>query len=143
MRKKPEICGAALFLMATGLIFILHGELPPIHWALRGKRLGYHMSQSVVTSVPDDEVRIDMQLQDTQITVVVCSPYNDPLMLDGLRVRLRGLEDTNTEGIDRIRMVEYHADENRAVVVFDRILPGRYLATVYDRVQVAGISRKR
>ncbi|MBU0969412.1 MAG: carboxypeptidase regulatory-like domain-containing protein [Proteobacteria bacterium] len=108
--------------------------LPHISWIVQGKRLGYKLSETKVTAIPEENLRIDMALQDTKLTVVVNTPYNDPEMLAGLKVRLQGLKDSNTAGIDRIRTVEYQAAQNQAVVVFDKILPGSYLTTVADMV---------
>jgi hypothetical protein len=108
--------------------------LPHVHWLLRAKRLGYRMSETKVTAVPKDDARIDMVLQDTKLTVVVETPYKDQALTTGLKVRLQGLKDTNTAGIDRTRTVTHETDKNRAVVVFDKILPGNYLMTVNDTV---------
>ncbi len=109
--------------------------LPPVHWNVQGKRLGYNVSTHLVTALPQETLRIDMTLQNTALTVVVDTPYHDPEMLSGLEVRLQGLKDSNTAGIDRTRTVTYEADKNRAVAVFDKILPGNYLATVNDTVE--------
>ncbi|MCK9275023.1 MAG: carboxypeptidase regulatory-like domain-containing protein [Syntrophales bacterium] len=109
--------------------------LPPVHWNVQGKRLGYNVKTALVTALPQENLRIDMTLQNTALTVVVDTPYHDPEMLDGLEVRLQGLKDSNTAGIDRVRAVIYEADNNRAVAIFDKILPGNYLATVNDTVE--------
>ena len=113
---------------------VLFEGLPHVHWRLRGKRLGYALSETTVESLPNDVVRINMALQDTQLTVIVSSPYNDPDMLVGLKVRLQGLKDSNTAGINRIRSVVHETEKDRAVVVFDKLLPGNYLMTVDDSV---------
>ncbi len=122
--------------MAGKVIFT---GLPPINWIVQGKRLGYRLSETAVVADPSaqlvpNELRLDMALQDTKLTVVINTPYNDPEMLAGLKVRLQGLKDSNTEGINRIGTAGYEAEKRRAVVMFDRILPGTYSVTVDDRV---------
>ncbi len=114
--------------------------LPPIHYLIEGKRLGYHLSTVQVTTdanaqlVPSD-LRLDMQLMDTRITAVFNSPYQDPEMLVGLKARLQGMKNSNTEGIDRLGTITYQAARSRAVAVFDKILPGNYRLTVNDSVE--------
>ncbi|MBN2060195.1 MAG: carboxypeptidase regulatory-like domain-containing protein [Deltaproteobacteria bacterium] len=109
--------------------------LPQVHLKIRGKRLGYNMAEKLVTALPEDNLTVNMTLQNTALTMVVDTPYHDPEMIEGLEVRLQGLKDSNTEGIDRIRTVKYQADEGRAVVIFDRILPGNYIAKANGTVK--------
>ena len=113
--------------------------LPAIPWQLTGKRLGYNPGQYLVGVDGDDKltstaVTLNMELQSTQITVLIETPYRDPELAKGLKVRLQGLADTNTAGIDRTRTVQYQVDKDRAVVIFDKILPGNYLLSVNDQV---------
>ncbi len=114
-------------------------DLPAVYWRISGKRLGYMLSEMLVTTdananlVPD-QLTLNMQLEPTQLSVVIHTPYNDPEMLQGLKVRLQGLKHTNTEGIDRTCEVVYDAVEHSARVLFDRLLPGTYLVSVDDIV---------
>jgi hypothetical protein len=106
--------------------------LPPIDYIIRSKRLGYMPAEGWVRVdgdaqlIPSDPT-LYMVLQATELTVVVDTPYHDPEMLDGLDVRLQGLKNSNTEGIDRTETVKLKpvADANRAEVFFDNLLPGR------------------
>ncbi|MFC1858790.1 carboxypeptidase-like regulatory domain-containing protein, partial [Thermodesulfobacteriota bacterium] len=121
--------------MATKVRF---SRLVPITWEIRGKRLGYHVTQVYVTSdinaqLETSELTLNMVLQDTQITAVFNSVYNDPEMLAGLKATLQGLKDTNTAGIERQATVVFN--NNRAEAVFDKILPGTYRITLNDTAE--------
>lgn len=108
--------------------------LPPIHYLVEGKRMGYRVSTFHVKTdaqaqlVPKD-FRLDMALMDTRITAVFKSPYNHPQMLAGMKVRLQGMKNSNTEGIDRTADISYEAAKDRAVALFDKLLPGNYRLT--------------
>lgn len=60
---------------------VLFTGLPPVHYVVHGKRLGYRLSEAVVETnaqarlVPED-LRIDMTLLNTALTVVVDTPYH-------------------------------------------------------------------
>ncbi len=114
--------------------------LPPIDWTIDSKRLGYALQRRLITTdaaaqlvydnATEKSIRVDMTLLPTKLTVVVDSDYDDRQMLnDKITVRIQGLKDTNTAGIDRQGKVVYDASENRSAVEFDRILPGKYRVT--------------
>jgi len=114
--------------------------LPPIDWMIGCKRLGYEPGNRHIRTgndakfIYDDagtmSVRVNMSMLDTRLTVVLDSDYQDRKMLDGkITVRIQGLMDTNTAGIDRQGKVTYNNTLDRAEIEFDRILPGTYRLT--------------
>ncbi len=113
--------------------------LPPVHWLVTGKRLGYEPASVRITTDAGDQLvpsvaRLDMALMDTKLTAVLTSPYEDAAMLDGIQVRLQGLANSNTEGIDRKVAAAHDAANDRTVAAFDRLLPGTYRLVVNGAV---------
>ena len=105
--------------------------LPPIHYLVEGKRLGYrlstfHVKTDHTAQLEPSDFRLNMALMNTRITAVLQSPYNNPKMLAGMVVRLQGMKNSNTEGIDRTVAIDYEAAKDRAVAIFDKLLPGNY-----------------
>ena len=122
--------------------------LPPIDWMIDCKRLGYEPKNRHIRT--DDQarffyddaakksIRVDMVMLDTRLSVAVDSDYRDRKMLGGkITVKIQGLKDTNTAGIEREGTVTYDAAKDRAEVEFDRILPGTY------RLTAAGTTQKK
>lgn len=113
--------------------------LPPIHWRLTGKRLGYQPGTVLITTdaqaqlVPS-EPRLDLTLMNTRLVAVLSSPYNDPQMLHGMNVRLQGLPNSSTEGIDRKANAVYDDILAETTATFDRLLPGTYRLAINDVV---------
>ncbi|OQX07408.1 MAG: hypothetical protein BWK80_49505, partial [Desulfobacteraceae bacterium IS3] len=111
-------------------------KLIPVHYAIKGKRLGYRMGEYLVKTKDaqfvdvngqvTDEITLNMTLLNTRMTVVLESVYNDPEMMAGLPVIIQGLAGTNTEGIERLVNTAYNAETKRAEAFFDKLLPGSY-----------------
>ncbi len=64
------------------------------------------------------------------MTVILFSPYEDRFFMQGLEVRVQGLKDTNTEGIDRTQVADPVHINFPDYRTFDNLLPGRYRITV-------------
>lgn len=116
------------------------GRLPPIVYLIEAKRLGYRSTDLFVhpdgqAQFPPGEIRVDLPLLDTRITVVLDSPYHDPEVVDGLKVQLAGLEKSNTEGILREETARFSPDNQRTTAVFERLLPGRYRIMAHGQGQ--------
>lgn len=114
--------------------------LPPVHWEIRGKRLGYYLSSKFVVTdgdanlvyedPGDKSINLNMDIMPTTLTIVAKSVYNAPAMYDdALIVRIQGLAGTNTEGIDREMTFLYNEDKDRSEAIFEKILPGSYRVT--------------
>ena len=114
--------------------------LPPIDWMIDCKRLGYepknrHIrtdvnAQFFYDNTDEKSIRFDMVMLDTRLSVAVDSDYRDRKMLGGtITVRIQGLKDTNTAGIEREGTVTYNQELDVAEVEFDNILPGTYRLT--------------
>jgi hypothetical protein len=111
--------------------------LPAISWFARTKRLGYWPYEAAINPHPTTGELIDTHtlrpaLRSNKMWLVLKHPYADRDVLHTLRMRVQGLEDTNTTGIDfentwyyfwnGTHYFEWHTLYN--------MLPGRYKLTV-------------
>jgi hypothetical protein len=97
--------------------------LPSIPWRVRTKRLGYTpIEQIIQPSELDGTVTLRIEAELRSLSIQLTSPYTNVAVYAGVPVRLEGLTNSNTQGIDRLLATGVPADRR----VFDNLLPGRY-----------------
>ena len=113
--------------------------LPPVRWQLQAKRLGYTTEETIIEPqgglLPDRSV--DLVINDTVLEIELESVYRLLDILAGAKVRLVGLNDSNTEGIEREQSAQ--VAEGRVVARFENLLPGRYWVHVVHEKTVNGL----
>ncbi len=92
-------------------------------------RLGYEPKEIILT--PDANghfaaVQESLALQPTKVKVVFESPYDSTDALEGAKVLLKGVRDSNAEGIERETDATVEEDGQTVSALFENLLPGRY-----------------
>ncbi|MEM7391245.1 MAG: carboxypeptidase-like regulatory domain-containing protein, partial [Verrucomicrobiota bacterium] len=107
-------------------------RLPAIAWTIETRKLGY--APGGLTIFPDGAgdlpapVLVPVTINPTVLEVVLTSPYDEPMMMDGVDVELTGLADSNTEDIKRL--VPAMVETGIVKSVFMGLLPGKYEVNV-------------
>ncbi|HVR35541.1 MAG TPA: carboxypeptidase-like regulatory domain-containing protein, partial [Methylomirabilota bacterium] len=112
-------------------------DLAPVNYVLSIGRLGYTAKEIQIEAGPDGtftEVNETLELEPTELKVVLESPYKTVDAVKNAKIILRGILDSHSEGIERELTSEIEAgDEERVSALFENLLPGRYwLHTVHE-----------
>ena len=110
--------------------------LPALTWRASTKRLGYHPFNALL--VPDDAgtlpalTTLRPALRSNKFFLTLTQPYTNRNLMQGLRVRVQGLEDTNTEGVDFTNPTVFFDGVNFRWDwhTIQNLLPGRYRLSV-------------
>lgn len=109
--------------------------LPALIWKAETRRLGYNPDHRLIA--PDGGGNLPAittlrpTLRSNKFFTVLDHPYADPRVLQGLKVRVKGLLDTNTEGVDfPNNLVFYDGVYHWNWHTLYNLIPGRYLLTV-------------
>jgi hypothetical protein len=110
--------------------------LPALTWRATTKRLGYHSFNALIPPGPGGALpaltTLRPALRSNKFFLTLTHPYIDARVLQGLRVRVQGLKDTNTEGVDFANAqvffdgAAFHWDWH---TLFN-LVPGRYRLSV-------------
>jgi len=104
-------------------------KLAPIRWKIEAGRMGYAAVTSLVSPNANGTFQpqtLELQLKPTKVKVVVASPYQTGNAVKGANVRLQGIRNSNTEGIERDLEAQADAAGHTASATFANLLPGRY-----------------
>lgn len=109
--------------------------LPALTWCATTKRLGYNPDNAVL--VPDGGGNLPAvttlrpTLRSNKFWVALEHPYADPRVLQGLKIRVQGLLDTNTEGVHFLNAyVFYDGAFHWQWHTLYNLIPGRYRVSV-------------
>jgi hypothetical protein len=110
--------------------------LPALRWRATTKRLGYHAHQALLT--PDATgalpalTTLRPALRTNKFFLTLTQPYTHRNLLQGLRVRVQGLVDTHTEGVDFQNNIVFFDGVNFRWDwhTLHRLVPGRYRLSV-------------
>ncbi len=104
-------------------------KLAPVRWQVQVKKLGYELFTTIVSpnvAGAFDDLDVTLALhEETQVRVVLQSPYADPVMIAGAYVFLEGVKGTHTEGVGRFVPAAVGPD-GAVESLFERLVPGRY-----------------
>ncbi|MBI2926295.1 MAG: carboxypeptidase regulatory-like domain-containing protein [Verrucomicrobia bacterium] len=103
--------------------------LPPVAYRLRAKRLGFQPFTELIPPTALNNAtahEVTLALEPRSLTVTLRSPYANSNILADVEVRLTGLKDTNTEGIDRTQTTGTRPNQR----TFENLLPGTYSLAV-------------
>ncbi len=113
-------------------------HLPSIPWRVRTKRLGYAPREQVILPGElDGVVTVPIEAELRTLAVTLTSHYTNQAVYVGVPVRLEGLTNSNTEGIERILTNGTPASRR----VFADLLPGRYRLSAEGSPEVNDIVR--
>ncbi len=117
------------------------GSMPPVSYRVVVGRLGYVTKEVEVSPKPDgtfDPVEVAVELEPTKVRTVLSSPYRTSDAVNNATVRLRGIRNSNTEGIERELVTQADAGTFMASALFENLLPGRYWIHVAHAATISG-----
>ncbi|HAV65067.1 MAG TPA: hypothetical protein DCY13_22190 [Verrucomicrobiales bacterium] len=117
------------------------GLMPPISYRLVVGRLGYVTKEIEIHPQGDGTfapVEVDVELEPTKVKAVLSSPYQTANAVNNATIRLQGIRDTNTEGINRELPATTDAGQLTASALFENLLPGRYWMHVAHHATITG-----
>ncbi len=112
---------------------------PPVRWRVTVGRFGYVMREILIAPQANGtfaDTVIEMELAPTKLKVITDSVYKLADATAGALVRLEGLRDSNTEGIQREVPTVANAADFGATALFENLLPGRYWIRVQHQTTI-------
>lgn len=117
------------------------GLMPPITYRLVVGRLGYVTKEIEISPLPNGTfapVEVQVDLEPTKVKTVLSSPYQTADAVNNATVRLRGIRDSNTEGIERELTAFTDVGMLTSSALFENLLPGRYWMHVAHNATISG-----
>lgn len=123
---------------------VIFKGLAALPMRITAKKMGYLKEVITITPVPatgdllPNPLEIDLTFIPNVVEIEVVSPYIFPVMMEGLSMKIMGLKNTETEGIERESITSDTGSEVKAI--FPSLPPGRYRALVKGTLASPGIS---
>jgi len=110
-------------------------NLPALPLGILTKKIGYgprftfvNPTNAAADLLPNP-LTVTNSIDPSLVNIWLTSPYGDARMMTGLVVTVRGLKDTDTEGIFRATMSEVMGP--KTIAAFPNLIPGRYRVSVH------------
>jgi hypothetical protein len=117
-------------------------NLVPVDYKLTIGRLGYVPMEIVITPNANggfDAITANVDLEPTKVRVILESPYQTSAAVEGATVLLRGIRESNTEGIERQLNTTVEDDGVTVRALFENLLPGRYWIQTKHKATLTGL----